>query len=260
MYIFYIILICVLLFIILNKIIKKYITKYHLENFNNNIIIFYNKNQLYEILKNNQDNYYNKFYKNDYYARKIKNIDEYINMIYLSCIDLTYNQKEKVRNCIKNANSFFEKISYDWFNGTKANKIEWKIGSIKGKYYENGLPHTRNDIIILPVDKIDNYSDERLMRLLIHEKVHIYQKLYKDDIELYIKINGFIRVKERSEIDNIRANPDLNNFVYKDKQNNVYSALYNNMPKSIEDIIYYPENNQKFEHPFEKMAIEIESL
>jgi hypothetical protein len=240
-------------------IINKYLIRYSLEKYENNVI-FLNKNELYEILRNNNDNYYEKFYKNDMYARKINNIDEYINLIYLSCIDLNYIQKEKIRNCIKNANIFFSKISHNWFDGNKANIIDWKIGSIKGKYYENGLPHTRDDVIILPLDRINSYNNDKLMRLLVHEKVHLYQKKYKDDINLYIKNNNFTLVKERDEKDNIRANPDLDNFIYKDSDNNIYKANYNNMPSSIEDITYYPQNNQTYEHPFEKMAIFIESL
>ena len=57
-----------------------------------------------------------------------------------------------------------------------------------------------------------------------------------------------------------RANPDLDNWIYKDANNNIYKSYYNDMPSSIEDIKYYPVNNQRFEHPYEKMAIEIESL
>ena len=97
------------------------------------------------------------------------------------------------------------------------------------------------------------------MKTLMHEKVHIYQKIYKDHVEKYIKMNNFIKIKERSSSDNIRANPDLDNWIYKDSNNNIYQAIYNNKPSSVEDITYLPFNSQSYEHPFEKMAIFIEN-
>jgi hypothetical protein len=40
----------------------------------------------------------------------------------------------------------------------------------------------------------------------------------------------------------------------------VYKAVYNINPNSIEDILYYPQNKQFYEHPNERMAIEFESI
>jgi hypothetical protein len=106
---------------------------------------------------------------------------------------------------------------------------------------------------------INEYSESKLTDTLIHEKVHIYQKIYKDDVEKYLNEYNFKILKKRDESDNIRSNPDLNNFIYKDNNNNIYKATYENNPKSIEDIVYSPINNQSYEHPFEKMAIFIEN-
>jgi hypothetical protein len=44
-------------------------------------IYFLNKEQLFDLLKNDNDNYYNTFNKNDYKTRNINNINEYINLI-----------------------------------------------------------------------------------------------------------------------------------------------------------------------------------
>ena len=44
-------------------------------------------------------------------------------------------------------------INFDGFDGLKASNIMWQIGAIKGKSYENGLPHTRKYIIVLPIEK-----------------------------------------------------------------------------------------------------------
>ena len=49
-------------------------------------------------------------------------------------------------------------------------------------------------------------------------------------------------------------------YIYQDQNHNTYKALYNNNPNSIEDITYYPHNSQYYEHPYERMAIEFESI
>jgi len=255
LYILFIFIVIFLLFIIVNILLDKPV----LEKFGNNIT-FLNKNELFNALKQNDDNYYDRFFKNDYYARKISNIDEYINLIYKASSNFNVGEKTKLIICCDKADKFFKDIRYDWFDGEKACEIEWRLGCITGKYYENGLPHTRSDIIVLPNVKINTYTEERLIKLLIHEKIHLYQKLYPADVEIYINENNYTRIKEREEPDNIRANPDLDNWIYSDKDGNINKATYNKMPSSIEDITYNPVNNQNYEHPYEKMAIDIENI
>jgi hypothetical protein len=228
--------------------------------FFNNDIIFLNDKELYNILVKDEDNYYKSFFKNDLYSRKINSIDEYNNLISLSVYNFTDSQKNKLIKCINHADIFFDKIDVDFIFPEKINKIKWKLGCIKNKLYENGLPHTRKEIIIINTNDIDNYSEKKLIKTLIHEKIHLYQKKYIDDVNIYLEKNNFIKFKKREEYDNIRANPDLDQWIYKDNKKNIYSAIYNNNPSSIEDIIYYPKNNQSFEHPYEKMAIEIENM
>lgn len=259
LYILFISIVIFLLFIIINILLHKPIHKPTIEKFGNNIV-FLNKTELFNALKHNDDRYYNRFYNNDYSARKISNIDEYINIIYKASTNFNDNEKTKLIICCDKADEFLKGIHYDWFNGIKAVEIEWRLGCITGKYYENGLPHTRGNIIVLPNVKINTYTEERLIKLLIHEKIHLYQKFYPTDVEIYISKKKYKRIKEREESDNIRANPDLDNWIYSDKDGNINMATYNKMPASIEDITYYPVNNQNYEHPYEKMAIEIENM
>ena len=84
--------------------------------------------------------------------------------------------------------------------------------------------------------------------------------MYPNDINIYLNINNLKKYKKKTENDNIRANPDLDSWIYIDNNNNVYKAVYNKNPQSVEDIEYFPYNSQSSEHPFEKMAIEIENL
>ena len=242
-------------------IIDYYNYSYNKELFydGNDKIHFLNNNESLDILKNDHDNYFKSFYKLDYKSRHINDINEYKLLINKSIDQFSDEEKDKITKCAHSADKILEKISLDWFNGVKCSKIDWNIICIKGKLYENGLPHTRGKYIIISKEDVDKYSLDKLTKTLIHEKVHIYQKIYKKDVEKYLKENNFIIYKNREESDNIRANPDTNNFIYKDKNGVIYSAKYiNNNPKSIESISYKPYNSQSYEHPFEKMAIYIE--
>ena len=62
-----------------------------------------------------------------------------------------------------------------------------KIGFVCNNNYENGLPHTRGDIIILNKNKFMINSDIKNMKTLIHEQVHVYQKKYSNELNYYLK-------------------------------------------------------------------------
>jgi hypothetical protein len=231
---------------------------YKIEYYTNNNVIFINKDNLINILKQDNDNYYKSFFHNDLYARKITSIEQYYGYIDNSIINFTDEEKIKLLKCIKIANDKLSEIKLTWFDGKKASNILWKLGCIKGKLYENGLPHTRDDIILLSNDYLNN-NENKIIKTLIHEKVHIYQKIYHNDVNKYIEENKYTKLKIRTYNDNIRANPDLNNWIYMDKNNKINKALYNPNPIDIEDITYYPGTTQSSEHPYEKMAIDIEN-
>ena len=250
----FIIIIIILLFILINILLNiNYIEKYNDKN------IFLDSKSLLNFLIKNNDNYYQTFFENDFKVRNIKNINEYFEMIQSSVTDFTMNEIKKIKKCIKNADLFFSKINYEWFDGEKCINLQWIIGCVKGRLYENGLPHTRGDVIILSKKHLNEYSEKKLTNTLIHEKVHVYQKKFKLDVEKYIISNNYKKIKKRDIIDNVRANPDLDNWIYKDAENNINTALYNKNPTSVEDIKYVPQNFQMFEHPYENMAIFIEN-
>ncbi len=236
-----------------------YNINYKYEYFNPHIY-FLNKHQAIDILKNDYDNYFNKLFKKDYIARNIDNINQYYIMIDKSVNEFNKYEQNKLTRCINMANDYIQNINYKWFDGNKCALIPWKIICIEGKLYEYGLPHTRGEYIILSKKDVNDYTENKLTKTLIHEKVHVYQKMYINDTDKYVIDNGFIKWKIREEKDNIRANPDIDNWIYKDKGGNIYKAEYNNdKPKAIDDITYKPYTSQSYEHPFEKMAIFIEN-
>jgi len=246
------VLIIIILFILKNKNFEFF------ENYIDNNSIFLNKNELLYILETNIDNYYDTFTPKDLSARKVENINQYITKIEESVSEFTTDQKKILEKCIKIVFKILNKINFEYFNGEKANEIPWKIGCIKGDGYEAGLPHTRNDVIILNKNSVNNTNLNNLISVLIHEKVHVYQKMYPEDVKKYLQKFNFKRIEPRPE--NVRANPDIDKWIYKDNLK-VYKAIYNNNPSSVGDVKYSSNHDgQKSEHPFEKMAIEIEDL
>lgn len=258
-----VLLLIILLILLLIFFVNKYLS--NIENFSNYEIIFYKKKNLYNILKKDDDNYFNSFFDNDLKVRNINTIDDYYIVLNNSLCNPDNENINKIKNYIIKIKSIINKLKnnnteINSINLNKFNNLKWKIGFVCNNNYENGLPHTRGDIIILNKNKFMVNSDEKNMKTLIHEQVHVYQKKYPDELNYYLKKNNFTKLKKRTKYDNIRANPDLNNYIYKDSSNNTYKAIYNSNPKSIEDITYYPYNEQLYEHPNERMAIEFEKI
>jgi len=222
----------------------------------NDNIIFLSKNDLENILISDNDNFYSRLYKTDYDVRKINDISEYTSKIRNSVTDFTENEKKYILEIISRINDKFENVNLPWLDGKKFNQLKWKIGLVKGYEYENGLCHTRNDTIIIQRDKLNhNFSNT-----MIHEKVHVYQKMYPDDVEIFLKLNNFKKIRKITESDRIRANMDIDDWIYADQNNNEYKAVFNKNPVDIQDVTFSPCNSQICEHPLEKMAIDISRL
>jgi hypothetical protein len=228
------------------------IFNYCKENFLGNIKIL-SKNELLDIILNN-DKYYSTFNSSDLHVRNVENIDEYKKNIIKAPITINYYEEYLIRKCINKIINILENYDTIGFNGQRANKILWTIGIIDNNIYEDGLPHTINNIIIIPKSLI--YSNN-LKSTLIHELVHVYQKQYPEDVNQYLKYYNF-KIIQKPNL-NIRANPDTDNNIYIDNNNNMMLCVYNDNPKSIMDVTYYPTNNPSSEHPFELMAYTIEN-
>lgn len=251
----------IIIFIIFFLIIILYhLNQPHYDTFDNRNILFLNESDLQQLLLENKDHYYDTFSEMDLEARKIKSIEDYTHKIISSVSSLDDFEKDRIVQCMDKIYSFFDTLHYSWLDGKKLNQVPWKIGMIKGYQYENGLPHTRNDVILLSREKYQSYDINELIRILIHEKIHVYQKLYPDDIEVFKKEYGYEKVNHRIHYKNIRSNPDLDSFVYKNHKNELNACYYNPKPRSIQDIYYTPKNEQKSEHPHEYMAILIEDM
>jgi hypothetical protein len=181
-------------------------------------LTFLSTSQLISLLQKDSDDYYKTFTKYDLHARCVKSIEEYKERI---CLQISKNIKGDIKGNIKKIlekierytqviNEIFSTFSKPWFNGKRAAKIPWKIAYLPNTdVYEGGLPHTRGKNVIVLT------NSRNLFLTLVHEKVHLYQKKYPKDFELYLSEKGFEKVRKRTEKDRIRANPDIDEWIYK---------------------------------------------
>jgi hypothetical protein len=262
-------LIIVLLIVI---IIFFFIQKFKNENFESNINInILSDYEIKEFIIKDKDGFLNSLTKYDLKARNSNSKKDYINKI-IQSLDKKNNKllgttleykKELLIKSIKEADKLLEKNYKDIKN------IKWNIILMEGDEYENGYPHTRGKYIILNKKYIDDNDIDKLIRVLIHEKIHVFQrnnpthKIIRD----YMKKKGYKKYKLREELLRekplLRTNPDLDEWIYQDMINNkIMYCLYNNEnPNSITDIQYNQnEDKHKEEHPYETMAYEISSL
>ena len=262
-YSFILILVVLAIIIIIVVINKKNLQKY--ENYQYEPT-FLNKNECCNILQKDIDNFYSTFSDLDLEVRKVKDVDEYVkDIIPKSVEDFDEELRNKIRNCIYKINQRLPKFKnkYSYLDIDKFLNIPWKIG-LFNKLYECGLPHTRKEYIFLPKERSKIKSDLELLGTLIHEKIHVYQKLYPEDIKPFLEENNFKIYKpyleyKRNENKKINANPDIDQWTYyKDNDlNKILHCQYNENPKSISDKKCFPKDNSEYEHPLEMMAIKL---
>lgn len=205
-------------------------------------IIFYSSNDIIYILNDKFQNYYNNMDDNNIKLRKINDKELFLNNLYKCFYSCNEYEKYILKNAIDIANKKLNTIECHGFYPYKLNNIPWKIGFSYLYDYEFGLPHTHNDIIIL---NKDNIYDNDLVTILIHERIHVYQRLFPYDIEEYLLYNNFEKIAKKTDKD--RVNPDTDEYIYA-KDGIIFECKIDN------NKVKCTRNNSKYEHPFEYMA------
>lgn len=231
------------------------------ENFANGSsnVTFMSKEDLKTKLLNEKDSYYQSFSMYDLEARSAKSIEDYLSKVEKSISEFSDSQKRRLEKLSQDADQRIQKIQKSWLNGNILKNMKWKFGLTTGGNYEGGLPHTRHDYIMLSDSLLQN-DDKYITGTLIHEKVHLYQRRYPESVEKYKDENGMRKWKRKSANDRVRANPDVDEYLYKTKDGEPMMSVYNENPKGLEDVKTYPQEGQKNEHPHERMAIQIEEM
>jgi hypothetical protein len=230
-------------------------------------IIFYTKKETEDFHQSFSHLFVQSFTRYDLLARNVMNINMYIQRILESGLEWSKGEKERivegiyfVENWCRNHRRFI----YETWNIDieKLEMIPW-IFMKMGKMYECGLPHTRGErnIISIPDDFCKHRETiQDISKTLLHEKIHLYQRLHEKEMIEYMKKRNIYCIKDRQiyYFPRRRFNPDLdgNAYFHMDKKI-LYGSHYKDEPKHLMDV-RYPEMDKKNEHPFEEMAYEIE--
>lgn len=229
-------------------------------------IMFLTSNETALFLREDKDKYVQKMSGVDLYARKSKSASDYIDKAMRCATTFTNIEKAKLSRCAHKADKFLRSYTYNnTIDGKDIAKIKWKfaITQKNGSYeYEEGLPHTRSDVIFLSrytinEDIAKSTDDNVLTSTLIHEKVHIFQRynnrLMSDVIK---KTHTVVDVVDEDILKLKRCNPDTDDKNYYNNINKeVMLFVYNSpTPNGINDI-----SSKKYavEHPYETMAYDI---
>ena len=226
-------------------------------------------------LESDEDRYVANLSPIDLYARKVASKEEYINIIKGEATHFNKGDKLMLDKCTKKADELLRNININtissesnldyskYLNYKDIANIKWVLAITRndnGGKYEDGLSHTRKNIIFLSQDVL-NYSEDEIIKLLIHEKIHIYQRYNEASFKTIIYNMGYAESTDSQAISQdklkyVRSNPDVNNKIYKNLHTGeLMICLYSSdKPKNINDIII---ENYAMEHPYEKIAYEI---
>ena len=245
----------------------------------NNHLYYMTRDETSLFLEYDEDAYVANLSSIDLYARKAITKSEYLDVIKNSAASFTYSDREILDKCTKIADELLRKVKIDsiskeknlnyskYINYKDIATIKWVLAKTSAEdtedkiyRYEEGLPHTRKNIIFLST-KVINYSEDELIKILIHEKIHIYQRYNEKLFKNIINNMGYTEISNINEISAdtlkyIRANPDLDKKVYKNiTDGNLMLCLYNSdRPNGINDVVI---KDYSLEHPYEKIAYEI---
>ena len=277
------------------SITEKY--KNNTDNNDDDHIYFMTYKDTANFLAKDNDRYVRNLSELDLHARKVKTHVEYLNNIDDTTISFTDDEKELLVKCANNADKYLSKETFSelkygkYLNGNNIANIKWIFANTYTNYYndvikenEQGLPHTRENIILLSKNVL-KYDELNLTNTLIHEKIHIYQRYNPDIFDKIIKDMGLKELDKKSfkYAKYIRSNPDTNNKLYYYAKNNNNMDIFNKMinadgdsgdikikdydddkvmvclyrndkPNGISDV-----KQKKFaeEHPYEKIAYEV---
>jgi predicted metallopeptidase len=275
---YYILLISILILVILTVYYIVHVYNSLIFDDVNNHLYYMTKDETSLFLEYDDDAYVANLSSIDLYARKAITNSEYINFIKNSAAPFTYSDREILDKCTKIADELLRKVKIDsiskeknlnyskYINYKDIATIKWVISKTSAEdsedkiyRYEEGLPHTRKNIIFLST-KVLNYSEDELIKILIHEKIHIYQRYNEKLFKNIINNMGYTEVSindiSTNTLKYIRANPDLDKKIYKNiNDGNLMLCLYSSdRPNGINDVLI---KDYSSEHPYEKIAYEI---
>jgi hypothetical protein len=232
----------------------KYLQHENFVNYSTPPVTFLTAEQTKKFLRDDPDEYVHTFNQWDLIARKVETFQDYINKITHATMNFSDDEKKRLTAAAKDADKFFSELKIDGIDCEEIQLIPWVIALTHDKEYEEGLPHTRANIVFL--SSSINHNHKNLVKTLIHEKVHIYQRNFAQHMIAFIQQHGYTYWKQRSGVPRIRSNPDLDEWIYFNPQTQKPMAFYyvSDNPQNINDVDAHAE---VYEHPYEEIAYKI---
>jgi hypothetical protein len=218
-------------------------------------IHFLSADETRDLISSNADGYFERFTQNDLRARNVATLEQYISGF--NCAEFTESNKDLIYDCVAEIETIIVKDPYvDWVDSDKFHAIPWKIGLVADDSYEYGLPHTRVDTILINKRSLIKTDRKDFINTLIHEKLHVYQKLYPADFQKYLDHHGFVKYARYGSLRDVAANPDTDEYVYMKKsglEKVVYCGKYDfsTGKTGVKSIVHQPIDDPKYDHPRE---------
>jgi len=168
---------------------------------------FFKTHQTRSLIKADADGYAASLTTADLHARHSASVSDYIESSMRAAADFTEDERARIRECT---------AEIDAMPGLQAlARVPWVFAKTEELVYENGLPHTRCAVIFLCPETTPE-DDDALTNLLIHEKVHVFQRMFPDPTYEYIAARGYKRTptKRADHSPLVRSNPDLDEWIY----------------------------------------------
>jgi len=170
------------------------------------------------------DNYIQQFNNYDFKVRNCKDNLVCAKLYKNNILKFTQTEKNKLISLIKQVNS----LTKDYNNFYS---LQWKFCKISNKI-DMGMPHTHDNIIFIS-EKFLRKSRYYQLVTLIHEKLHVYQRLYPEKTQKLYKLYGYKKYN-KYDISNRRLNPDLDKYDY-GINGILFYRKYNKNPSSLKD-------------------------
>jgi hypothetical protein len=206
-------------------------------------------------LQHDRDGYVKNLTKADLHARRSQTPKEYLEKITKCTFSFQASERNILTRCAYVADRFLEHYKYDIIDCIEIANIPWKFALICDQY-EEGLPHTRENIIFLSKSSLIG-SEENIVSTLIHEKVHIYQRHNTEIMDKVLASKGYTICNSPEKYQLRRSNPDITDTVYINpytgkKMIFIYKS---DKPSGINDV--YDGSIHSIEHPYEQIAYDI---
>lgn len=153
--------------------------------------------------------------------------------------------------------------------------IPWNVVINVDPQVEAFMPHTLGTVIIIPRDLASKYDIEKVAQIMLHEKIHVFQRVYPDRTAELLGLLGYSRRCFAWQLPSdelaIRSNPDVDAWVYEDKHGrSAFRALTNHGAdglRSTGTLVWEKDGGFRWlggqdydDHPFEIMASDLSEI